>query len=358
MVGNKTITLGMLLIDLLFRFSAVALALLLAALLGRDGLQLRQVRLGVLLMVSSAAIWLATAPQPVTLPAPFYLLVRILDIPSLILLWWFGLSLFEDEWKPNAIHWLVAGSHVIVVALFRAEEFGWVGEWARCLIPYLNSVSLILVAHLIWRVFAGRADDLVEARRNTRITLALALAAVGLVSVFGEIIFSHQSPGLSSFLRAAAGLPILVWAFFLLVRTDPYKFLFHATPSKTPSFDPKNQALHQRLQQALDVEQVFMEQGLTIGRLATKIAIPEHQLRAHINRGLGYRNFASFLNSYRLSYVKSVLSATDNARLPILTIAMDAGFASLSSFNRVFKQTEGMTPTTFRADALKTAAQN
>jgi AraC-like DNA-binding protein len=42
----------------------------------------------------------------------------------------------------------------------------------------------------------------------------------------------------------------------------------------------------------------------------------------------------------------------------ILSIAMDAGFASLATFNRAFKVQEGTTPTEFRRQALGSAAQN
>jgi len=67
---------------------------------------------------------------------------------------------------------------------------------------------------------------------------------------------------------------------------------------------------------------------------------------------MGHRNFASFLNGYRLNYAKSVLADLEQARLPILTIAMDAGFSSLAPFNRAFKAVEGKTPSEYRALAL------
>ena len=37
--------------------------------------------------------------------------------------------------------------------------------------------------------------------------------------------------------------------------------------------------------------------------------------------------------------------------MPILTIALDAGFGSLGPFNRAFKDAEGMTPSAYRAGA-------
>ena len=38
--------------------------------------------------------------------------------------------------------------------------------------------------------------------------------------------------------------------------------------------------------------------------------------------------------------------------IPVLTIALDAGFASITPFNRAFKADTGLTPTEFRQMAL------
>ena len=38
--------------------------------------------------------------------------------------------------------------------------------------------------------------------------------------------------------------------------------------------------------------------------------------------------------------------------VPILTIALDAGFGSLGPFNRAFRDAEGMTPSAYRAGRL------
>jgi AraC-like DNA-binding protein len=66
-------------------------------------------------------------------------------------------------------------------------------------------------------------------------------------------------------------------------------------------------------------------------------------LRRLINGELGFRNFTAFLNSYRLAEVRDVLADPDQREVPILTIALDAGFGSLGPFNRAFREAEAMT---------------
>jgi AraC-like DNA-binding protein len=71
-----------------------------------------------------------------------------------------------------------------------------------------------------------------------------------------------------------------------------------------------------------------------------------------INEGLGHRNFHTFLNRYRIDEAKAALSDLSQRDVPVLTIAMDAGFQSIGPFNRAFKADTGITPTEFRRDAL------
>ena len=85
-----------------------------------------------------------------------------------------------------------------------------------------------------------------------------------------------------------------------------------------------------------------------IGTLATKLAIPEYRLRRLINQRLGYRNFNVFLNNHRIEEAKAALADPSQAEVPVITIAMDAGFQSLGPFNRAFKATTGVTPTEYR----------
>jgi AraC-like DNA-binding protein len=83
---------------------------------------------------------------------------------------------------------------------------------------------------------------------------------------------------------------------------------------------------------------------LTIGSLSAELGVPEYRLRQLINEGLGHRNFNAFLNRYRIEEAKAALADAGQKEVPVLTIAMDAGFQSLGSFNRAFKAATDLTP--------------
>lgn len=98
----------------------------------------------------------------------------------------------------------------------------------------------------------------------------------------------------------------------------------------------------------MTVNRVYRQEGLTIGPLAQLQGLPEYRLLRLINQGLGYRNFNTFLNHYRLTDAKAALADPSQAATTILTIALDAGFTSLGPFNRAFKTGTGVTPSEFR----------
>lgn len=98
----------------------------------------------------------------------------------------------------------------------------------------------------------------------------------------------------------------------------------------------------------MTVERAYRQEGSTIGRLAQMQGLPEYKLRRLINQGLGYRNFNSFLNHYRIADAKEAFADPAQSAVPVLTIALDAGFNSLGPFNRAFKAETGVTPSEYR----------
>jgi AraC-like DNA-binding protein len=103
-----------------------------------------------------------------------------------------------------------------------------------------------------------------------------------------------------------------------------------------------------RLKGLMDREQVWRETGLTIGGLAGRVGVPEYRLRRLINQRLEFRNFTAFLNEYRLAAAADRLGDPKHARMPILTIALDLGWASVGPFNRAFRARYGIPPSDFR----------
>jgi len=97
-------------------------------------------------------------------------------------------------------------------------------------------------------------------------------------------------------------------------------------------------------------QRLYADHDLRVASLAEKIGIPEYQLRKKINQNLGYRNFNQFVNRYRIEEAGERLLI--ETRTPVLTIALDVGFRSISSFNTAFQTYFGVSPTQYRIQTL------
>jgi putative ABC transport system permease protein len=63
-------------------------------------------------------------------------------------------------------------------------------------------------------------------------------------------------------------------------------------------------------------------------------------------------NFHDFVNQYRVEEAKNKLNDPRYAHLSLLGIGLESGFNSKTTFNRVFKQATGMTPTEYQKKLL------
>ncbi|MCF6366173.1 MAG: helix-turn-helix domain-containing protein [Bacteroidales bacterium] len=92
-------------------------------------------------------------------------------------------------------------------------------------------------------------------------------------------------------------------------------------------------------------EKPYLESKLSIKQLADMLSIQTYQLSGIINDYL-HKNFFDFVNEYRVEEVKKQMQKNKNYTL--LAIAYDCGFNSKSSFNRIFKNLSGLTPSEYQ----------
>ena len=112
------------------------------------------------------------------------------------------------------------------------------------------------------------------------------------------------------------------------------------SPSQASSFLPQLAAY-------MDEERIFLDENLTLGALAEKLAIPTSHLSQIINQQLG-KNFYDFVNEYRIQEAQQRLQDPFYDHYSILGIGLACGFKSKSSFNRAFKKFTDKTPSEFR----------
>ncbi len=91
----------------------------------------------------------------------------------------------------------------------------------------------------------------------------------------------------------------------------------------------------------------YLDEALTLTKLADQLGITRNQLSALINSRFE-SNFYNFVNRYRVDEVKRLMADPRNKDFTILSLAFDAGFPSKSTFHDIFKKQMGMTPSEYQ----------
>lgn len=338
----------MILLDAFIRFTGVGLLVLLAVLTIRD---LRKWHGAPYLFLASVTVLAAylglTIPQ-FRLPDVVHIVVRIIDIPNLVFVWLFALTLFEEKFTLRWFHIWAGVIYSLPISIIRLYQFEIVAWEIDSFLFAAEMFSIALVGHLIFTTLRGRSDDLLEQRRRARIYFVLVISYVATVTTFiGPDMFLPYDVAYAT-LWITSVWPGIIWTCYWLFGAKRDVLAFGDQPPIKAVQNLVDQKLLARLEDIMQSDEMFKTSDLTIVTLAKKMTLTQHRLRQLINQTLGHQNFNSFVNSYRIVAVKTALRDPNQAHLPILTIALDNGFNSLTTFNRVFRENESMTPSAYR----------
>lgn len=342
-----------LLVDAMARGGTIALLVLWSLILLRDHRELFAARMAVALNVGIVCHVLVTIPNDaIRFPGD-----RLFDMVSICVpavFWLFTRAWFNDE---ERIGWAGWASLPLTVVLL----LGVYATWPTGGTPLLIAGALLRLAMFgftlagLWVAWKGRDGDLVEARRKLRWRL---VGAVGLYVLLTNSVEVLVNQGLLAEVWRSVieiGITFLTFAFCAVMFGIRQEDLLGAPRRVAAPNEPRpalDEALAARLVHAMEHDRAYRDEGLTIAGLAARLGEQEYRLRRLINGSLGHRNFAQFLNGYRLTEVRAALTDPTQREVPILTIALDAGFGSLGPFNRAFRDAEGMTPSEYRNRAL------
>jgi AraC-like DNA-binding protein len=103
-----------------------------------------------------------------------------------------------------------------------------------------------------------------------------------------------------------------------------------------------------KIRKYMVIKKPFLDRELNIYDLSDQLRISRHTLSEVINEHMGM-NFYNLVNEYRVKEVKERMKSDKYRQLTILAIAYDSGFNSKSSFNTIFKEKTGQTPSEYLA---------
>jgi AraC-like DNA-binding protein len=345
--------------------ASISVLLQLAALLLRDARRQRPVWFFLPLVLCLCGFIAGNTSLPgLKLQGGIATIAHLLSGYTTIFLWWFCLSIFDLEYRPQRAE-LTVGA--VWIALASADR-GLLGPGLadKGLSWLLIATGLGIVAHLGWRIIRDGDGDLIEARREARIMVVVLLAGQLLVNLSVDLALGFAwRPPIYTIAQNAAILGFGVWLSSILVRAD-IGFLLFRVPVGRPTaaaevvqkdrFADKEQVLSERLRKLMEVDRIHLDPNLTFGAFVHRMGAPERSVRALINHRLGHDHFRAFLNVYRMQEARRLLRDQNRAGDKLIAIAFDSGFASLASFNRVFQASEGRTPSRYREEVSKPTA--
>ncbi len=333
---------------------------------------------------SGANRWLGLLLLAMTLQVVDYFLSRSgvyfrhrwLYFTPLFFSWSFGPLLYAHvRARPAALvaaaplgwrHWLPGLVQVLFYAVLAAQSFDtktwfWLSVHkpvTRYVEQYGALVSLLTYALLARRWLRPAAG---AAPRGLRVWLRVLVGFCVAAALDPLLNFWYLPAGAPRFYLSSLGLPVLTYALVLV--SGRRGQLTISTPTNAPDtahaatnvratapppvdvvVDPVQLAAVVR---ALEVEELYKDPDLTLDRLARHVGLSPNGVSQLLNAGLR-QSFYDAVNGYRLAEVKRRLLTDDARRLTVLALAFEAGFNSKATFNRIFKEKTGFTPSEYR----------
>ena len=307
------------------------------------------------------------------------------------LVYLYAVSASDRSWRFNRralIHFLPVFVMIVLASPYYmmsgAEKIAAYERWRVGAIPspirmldplkYVSGIGYTAATVLYLRQHRRRIEDSYSntARVNLIWLLWLAAAAGSIWLLATTLRVADVGSGLRDE-HISLAMALLVYAIGYLGLRQPEVFRYETAEYRIPVRDGRQAVVHDavavepdtprydrsglgdreatRLKESLvalmDADHPWKDSELTLADLATRLDTTPHKLSEVLNAEIGL-TFYDFVNGYRVREVQRRIQAGDARTLKILALALDAGFASKSTFNQAFKKHTNQTPSDFR----------
>lgn len=130
-----------------------------------------------------------------------------------------------------------------------------------------------------------------------------------------------------------------------------------AVPEDQDADNETMEKLFSKIEESMTENMLFKDVKFNLSSLSVALDVNSTYISKAI-RYKGYPNFNSYLNTYRINYVKKLFTEIDFQKTTLMYVYTEAGFSNQSTFNRVFKQIEGITPSEYFQKTLKDSSES
>ncbi|WP_109853116.1 AraC family transcriptional regulator [Aquimarina sp. AU58] len=134
---------------------------------------------------------------------------------------------------------------------------------------------------------------------------------------------------------------------FLILEDTPETTKKERIHHLSNSTDAELSELRLKLEQVLKNEKPYLDEELTLIKLAQLIPTTDKKLSALLNQYMNV-SFYDIINTYRVNAVKEKINSAKYENYTLLGIAYECGFSSKTSFYRIFKKETGVSPSEYK----------
>lgn len=134
------------------------------------------------------------------------------------------------------------------------------------------------------------------------------------------------------------------------------KNIQHPETYKTPKIKSQSD-LFETICKHIQDHKLFFNHNLTLDALAIDLGISSSRLSKIINKHPDI-NFTDLINEFRIEHAKSLLLDSNFDNYTVISIGLESGFNSKSTFYKAFKKFTSLTPTEFKKKQQKRAKQD
>lgn len=236
-------------------------------------------------------------------------------------------------------------------------SYSGIPDAVALVVGYKGAVWFFYMGRSLWIAYAhqdGHARNVHEASDRLMARLVWPFIAISLISysAFWLMYFGVSLPLDSDYLGALL-IVLFVYYFTYTILREPGRYIRTLHARNRPKYSsssldkPRVESHIARIANYLEEKQPYLNEHLKLPDLADALDLSVNDLSQVINEGMG-KTFPDLLNEYRLAVVKHKLLDPAEDKKTILALALESGFQSKASFNRIFKTKEGMTPSEFR----------
>ena len=230
--------------------------------------------------------------------------------------------------------WRELDRFAVTIDDLRADDSGAVLRQIRLLAAALILLEAVWVVLFVAKQFFGLGA-------LDHVSQIWLLFIAGIVMAMGYLGLHVSRFLVSREERSLAETRLAAPAAVALDEPATVKYLHSALPESAAG------EVAEMIDHALLEDQLYLDEKLTLTRLAARIDIKAHTVSQVINQHMG-TNFYKLVNRYRIQHACALIE-DPACHLSLERIAMESGFSNRVTFNKAFKEEHGCTARDYRA---------